>query len=137
MKDKVKSYVYIFTNESFRDDVVKIGTSTLPLDQLIEELDNEDLPMPFKPYAIIQTDDFELLEEHIHQLLDKRPEEHWNKALGFYKLHPAIAFGLLYNSLADLRMKDCVVIVYDNGEPRQVYPNVDTLIAEQGITLQQ
>ena len=125
MENKVKDYVYIFTNESFRDDLVKIGTSTLPVDKLIEELDTEDMPTPYKPYAIIQTDDFELFEEHIHQLLDKIPEKHWNKELGFYKLHPAVAIGLLSNTLAELRMKDSVVILYDNGEPRQLFPPID------------
>ena len=49
MRDKGKGYVFIFTNKSFRDNLLKIGTSTLPVDELIEELDTEDMATPYDP----------------------------------------------------------------------------------------
>lgn len=37
-------YVYIFTNDSFREDWVKIGKSTRPVDIRSKELDNTAVP---------------------------------------------------------------------------------------------
>lgn len=54
MKEE-KGFVYILTNESFRDDWVKIGRSSRPVDVRSKELDNTAVPLPFKKYATIQT----------------------------------------------------------------------------------
>jgi len=62
MRDKGKSYVYILTNKSFRDNLLKIGVSDKPMDELIEWLDNEDLPDPYDPFAIVQTEEANMLE---------------------------------------------------------------------------
>jgi hypothetical protein len=120
-----KGYVYIFTNESFCGDLVKIGTSTLPMDGLIEELDTEDLPTPYDPFAIIQTEEFELLEEFSHQKLDQFTEKEWNQALGFYKLHPERALGILFDLVIEHGIGDAIVIRYTDGKPCQVFPPVD------------
>jgi hypothetical protein len=44
MIEEEKSYIYILTNKSFRDNLLKIGVSEMPMDELIEWLDSEDLP---------------------------------------------------------------------------------------------
>ena len=66
MRDKGKSYVYILTNKSFRDNLLKIGVSDMPIDELIEWLDNEDLPDPYDPFAIVQTEEANMLENDCH-----------------------------------------------------------------------
>lgn len=48
-------YVYILTNPSFREDWVKIGKSSRPVDIRSKELDNTAVPLPFEIYATIQT----------------------------------------------------------------------------------
>ena len=125
MRDKGKGYVFIFTNKSFRDNWLKIGTSTLPVDELIEELDTEDMATPYDPLFIIQTEDFELLEERSHRLLDQFAKKQWMKNHGFYELDPTLALGLLLNTALEVLIHDVVLIYYLDGEPRQVYPLVD------------
>ena len=120
-----KGYVYILTNESFRGNLLKIGTSTLPVDELIDELDTEDLATPYAPFAIIQTEDFEFLEECSHRKLDQFTEKQWNKALGFYILHPERALGILFDLVIERGIGDAIVIRYTDGKPRQVFPPVD------------
>ena len=40
MAPKDPGYVYILTNQSFREDWVKIGMSSRPVEQRLKELDN-------------------------------------------------------------------------------------------------
>ena len=54
--EKTKGYVYILTNRSFRDDWVKIGKSSRPVDIRSKELDNTAVPLPFDVYATMQTE---------------------------------------------------------------------------------
>ena len=44
-------YVYILTNPSFREDWVKIGKSSRPVDVRSKELDNTAVPLPLRFYA--------------------------------------------------------------------------------------
>lgn len=48
-------YVYILTNESFREDWVKIGKSARPVNVRSKELDNTAVPLPFSIYATLAT----------------------------------------------------------------------------------
>lgn len=41
-------YVYILTNPSFREDWVKIGKSSRPVDIRSKELDNTAVPLPLR-----------------------------------------------------------------------------------------
>lgn len=43
-----QGYVYILTNPSFREDWVKIGKSSRPVDVRSKELDNTAVPLPFE-----------------------------------------------------------------------------------------
>lgn len=47
MQHKEPGYVYILTNPSFREDWVKIGKSSRPVDVRSKELDNTAVPLPF------------------------------------------------------------------------------------------
>ena len=48
-------YVYILTNPSFKEDWVKIGKSSRPVDVRSKELDNTAVPLPFEIYATMKT----------------------------------------------------------------------------------
>ena len=125
MRDKGKSYVYILTNKSFRDNLLKIGVSDKPMDELIEWLDNEDLPDPYDPFAIVQTEEANMLEEAFHRLLDHFKDCHCNSEFGFYILPPEQALGSLFTLVIELGIKDAVVLRYDDGVPSQVFPPVE------------
>ena len=47
MANKELGYVYILTNPSFREDWVKIGKSSRPVDVRSKELDNTAVPLHF------------------------------------------------------------------------------------------
>ena len=51
MTNKEPGYVYILTNPSFREDWVKIGKSSRPVDVRSKELDNTAVPLPFEQHA--------------------------------------------------------------------------------------
>ena len=129
MRDEGKSYVYILTNKSFRDNLLKIGVSDMPIDELIERLDNEDLPDPYDPFAIVQTEEANMLEGAFHRLLDHFKDCHCNSEFGFYILPPEQALGSLFTLVIELGIKDAVVLRYDDGAPSRVFPPIDTLQA--------
>ena len=53
--DNSAGYVYILTNPSFREDWVKIGKSSRPVDVRSKELDNTAVPLPFEIFAAMKT----------------------------------------------------------------------------------
>ena len=55
MNNKEPGYVYILTNPSFREDWVKIGKSSRPVDVRSKELDNTAVPLPFEIFATMKT----------------------------------------------------------------------------------
>ena len=52
MEKKEPGYVYILTNPSFREDWVKIGKSSRPVDVRSKELDNTAVPLPGVKYFL-------------------------------------------------------------------------------------
>ena len=52
--NKEPGYVYILTNPSFREDWVKIGKSSRPVDVRSKELDNTAVPLPFEIFATMK-----------------------------------------------------------------------------------
>lgn len=57
--EKEAGYVYILTNPSFKEDWVKIGKSSRPVDIRSKELDNTAVPLPFEIYATLKTSKYE------------------------------------------------------------------------------
>lgn len=66
-----KGYVYILTNDYFKENVVKIGI-TIDLDQRLSSLDVTATPMPFNVYATLYTEKYKAVERAIHQMLDSK-----------------------------------------------------------------
>ena len=63
MNNKEPGYVYILTNPSFREDWVKIGKSSRPVDVRSKELDNTDVPLPFEIFATMKTTKYNEVEK--------------------------------------------------------------------------
>ena len=68
---KEAGYVYILTNPSFKEDWVKIGKSSRPVDIRSKELDNTAVPLPFEIYATLKTIKYNEVEHQLHQMIDR------------------------------------------------------------------
>ena len=66
---KEAGYVYILTNPSFKDDWVKIGKSSRPVNIRSKELDNTAVPLPFEIYATLKTVKYSEAERLIHNFI--------------------------------------------------------------------
>ena len=71
METKEPGYVYILTNPSFREDWVKIGKSSRPVDVRSKELDNTAVPLPFKIFATMKTTKYNEAEKHVHHYIER------------------------------------------------------------------
>ena len=84
MADKEPGYVYILTNPSFREDWVKIGKSSRPVDVRSKELDNTAVPLPFEIFATMKTTKYYEVVKLVHKTKLSpfvgtfMPEEHRN-----------------------------------------------------------
>lgn len=70
-KDKKAGYVYILTNPSFKDNWVKIGKSSRPVEARLKELDNTSVPLPFDLYATLQTKKYNEAEKLVHRYIER------------------------------------------------------------------
>ena len=68
---KEAGYVYILTNPSFKEDWVKIGKSSRPVDIRSKELDNTAVPLPFEIYATLKTAKYSEAEKLIHRYIER------------------------------------------------------------------
>ena len=120
MADNTPGYVYILTNPSFREDWVKIGMSSRPVDVRSKELDNTAVPLPFEVYATMQTTKYEATEKAIHKQIDRLTDRRIRQNREFFNLEPALALDIMLD-LAKLS-SDAIVVKYEDGKPRQLYP---------------
>ncbi len=121
--DKTKGYVYILTNKSFRDDWVKIGKSSRPVDVRSKELDNTAVPLPFDIYATMQTEKYGEIEKIIHKQIDRLTDLRIRQNREFFNVHPSQALDILLDLAVAL--DDAIVLKYEDGKPYQVYPVVE------------
>lgn len=119
-KEKVKGYVYILTNKSFRDDWVKIGKSSRPVNVRSKELDNTAVPLPFDIYATMQTEKYAEIEKIIHKQIDRLTDLRIRQNREFFNVHPAQALDLLMDLAT--AFDDAVICKYIDEKPVQVYP---------------
>ena len=70
-KQEKPGYVYILTNPSFREDWVKIGKSSRPVDVRSKELDNTAVPLPFEIYATMKTVKYNEAEKLVHKYIER------------------------------------------------------------------
>lgn len=113
-------YVYILTNPSFKEDWVKIGKSSRPVDVRSKELDNTAVPLPFEIYATMQTEKYSEAEKAIHKQIDRLTDRRIRQNREFFNLEPALALEIMLD-LAKIS-PDAVVMKYEEGKPHQLYP---------------
>ena len=115
--DKIKEpgYVYILTNPSFREDWVKIGKSSRPVDVRSKELDNTAVPLPFEIYATIKTVKYNEVEKHVHKTIDRLTDLRIRQSREFFNVAPQIALDIFYD-IAKM-IEDAVVTIYKDNKP--------------------
>lgn len=115
MINKDLGYVYILTNPSFREDWVKIGKSSRPVDVRSKELDNTAVPLPFEIYATLKTSKFDKVEKQIHKQIDRLSDLRIRQNREFFNIAPSVALDIM-RDIADL-LEDAELVVYVDGKP--------------------
>ena len=113
--DNSLGYVYILTNPSFREDWVKIGKSSRPVDVRSKELDNTAVPLPFEIYATLKTSKFDKVEKQIYKQIDRLTDLRIRQNREFFNIAPSVALDIM-RDIADL-LEDAELAVYVDGKP--------------------
>ena len=92
---KEPGYVYILTNPSFKEDWVKIGKSSRPVDIRSKELDNTAVPLPFEIYATLKTVKYSEVERAVHQTIDSLTDLRIRQNREFFNITPSEALNIL------------------------------------------
>ena len=93
-EEKGKGYVYILTNPAFRENWVKIGQSSRPVDVRSKELDNTALPLPFEIYATMRTTKYVEAERLVHRYIERFTKLRIRKNREFFNVSPEDALGI-------------------------------------------
>jgi len=123
MKTQEPGYVYILTNPSFREDWVKIGKSSRPVDVRSKELDNTAVPLPFEIYATMKTVKYAEIERIVHRQIDRLTDLRIRQNREFFNVEPERALEILLDQA--IPIDDAVVMRYEDGKPYQLYPAVE------------
>lgn len=116
MADDKQGYVYILTNPSFREDWVKIGKSSRPVDVRSKELDNTAVPLPFDIYATLKTSKYDMVEKQIHKQIDRLTDLRIRQNREFFNVAPDVALDIM-RDFADL-LDDGELCIYVDGKPQ-------------------
>lgn len=114
MASKEQGYVYILTNPSFREDWVKIGKSSRPVDIRSKELDNTAVPLPFDIYATLRTKKFEIVEKKIHKQIDRLTDLRIRRNREFFNVPPKVALDIMKDEAEVL--DDAVIEIYKDNK---------------------
>jgi len=115
MKNSEQGYVYILTNPSFREDWVKIGKSSRPVDVRSKELDNTAVPLPFEIFATMQTSKYNEVEKLVHKTIDRLTDLRIRQNREFFNVAPQVALDI-FNDIAQT-IDDAVVTEYKDNKP--------------------
>ena len=111
MATKEPGYVYILTNPSFREDWVKIGKSSRPVDGRSKELDNTAVPLPFEIFATMKTAKYNEAEKLVHKYIERFTNLRIRNNREFFNVKPEVALEIF---------KD-VSVLLDDVEIDEVY----------------
>lgn len=111
---KEPGYVYILTNPSFKEDWVKIGKSSRPVDVRSKELDNTAVPLPFEIYATLQTTKYNEVEKLVHKTIDRLTDLRIRQNREFFNVRPGVALDILRDIASTL--DDAVINSYNHGD---------------------
>ena len=116
-KEGSQGYVYILTNPSFREDWVKIGKSSRPVDVRSKELDNTAVPLPFEIYATMKTSKYNEVEKMVHKMIDRLTDLRIRQNREFFNVPPQVALDIL-RDIANA-IDDAVVTLFHDNQPIQ------------------
>lgn len=114
-KTDEQGFVYILTNPSFREDWVKIGKSTRPVDIRSKELDNTAVPLPFEIFATMRTKKFNEVERLVHKTIDRLTDLRIRQNREFFNVAPQVALDIFCDIAKTI--DDAEVIVYKDNKP--------------------
>ena len=125
-KDMAKEpgYVYILTNPSFREDWVKIGKSSRPVDVRSKELDNTAVPLPFEIFATMKTAKYNEAEKHVHHSIERFTNRRIRNNREFFNVKPEETLEI-FQDVAML-LDDAVIKVYRRRKTIVPSPQNDT-----------
>lgn len=115
MKDHTPGYVYILTNPSFREDWVKIGKSSRPVDIRSKELDNTAVPLPFEIYATMKTAKYNEVEKLVHKTIDRLTDLRIRQSREFFNVSPQMALDI-FKDIATA-IDDAQIVTYIDNKP--------------------
>lgn len=108
-------YVYILTNPSFKEDWVKIGKSSRPVDIRSKELDNTAVPLPFEIFATMKTCKYNEVEKLVHKTIDRLTDLRIRQNREFFNVAPQMALDI-FRDIA-LTIDDAEVVLYHENKP--------------------
>lgn len=115
MKIPEQGYVYILTNPSFKEDWVKIGRSSRPVDVRSKELDNTAVPLPFEIYATMKTSKYDAVEKLVHKTIDRLTDLRIRQNREFFNVAPQVALDI-FRDIA-MTIDDAEVVLYHENKP--------------------
>ena len=110
-----QGYVDILTNPSFREDWVKIGKSSRPVDIRSKELDNTAVPLPFEIFATLKTSKYEIVEKKIHKAIDRLTDLRIRQNREFFNIKPELALEILNDET--MILDDAEITLYRDNAP--------------------
>ena len=115
MKTSEPGYVYILTNASFKEDWVKIGKSSRPVDVRSKELDNTAVPLPFEIFATMRTSKYNEVEKLVHETIDRLTDLRIRQNREFFNVAPQMALDIFRD--ISMTIDDAEVILYHENKP--------------------
>ena len=114
-EDVKQGYVYILTNPSFKEDWVKIGKSSRPVDVRSKELDNTAVPLPFEIFATMKTCKYNEVEKLVHKTIDRLTDLRIRQNREFFNVAPQVALDI-FKDIASA-IDDAEIVLYENNIP--------------------
>lgn len=90
-----KGYVYILTNDSFKEDYIKIGITKRDPYERAKKLSGTGVPTPFDVYAYLKTEKYEAAEKLVHHIIDLISDMRINKKREFFLINKKTAANIL------------------------------------------
>lgn len=115
MKTTEQGYVYILTNPSFKEDWVKIGKSSRPVDVRSKELDNTAVPLPFEIFATMRTCKYNEVEKLVHKTIDRLTDLRIRQNREFFNVAPQMALDIFRD--ISMTIDYAEVILYHENKP--------------------
>lgn len=114
-EDAKQGYVYILTNPSFKEDWVKIGKSSRPVDVRSKELDNTAVPLPFEIFATMKTCKYNEVEKLVHKTIDRLTDLRIRQNREFFNVAPQVALDIFKDIAGTI--DDAEVVLYEDNQP--------------------